>query len=90
MDEFRSIKDSNSVITISNTIHKIFNSLRANKAKSEEKFLKELDFLKTNSKSENIRVQQLVCQALLKLAETNTLEISNIVSILVSALPNST
>jgi hypothetical protein len=89
MDDSNDFKDCNDIFTISVRINKVFNALRTSKAKVDDRS-KDLDYLKTHSKSENIKVQQLVCQALLRLAETNTLDISSVVTILVSALPNST
>lgn len=86
MEEIKQINQSNTVISIDNSFHKVFKSI---KSKKGENIDVELDFLKKSYNSDNLRVSHAACHTLQDLVASNLLDPGAVLNILMTLIQNS-
>lgn len=90
MDEFKTITPTSSVVRLSACLEKIFkNIVECREKKVAEHNIKEIEFLKSQCKAENIQLGLMSCQTFVRLVEHGALEPTNVLNMLISMLPNS-
>lgn len=90
MDEFKTITATTSVVKISACLEKIYKKIVESRDKKIAEFnIREIEFLKTQCKTDNIQLCLMSCQTFVRLVDNGTLETTNVLTILMSLLPNS-
>lgn len=90
MDEFKNITNASSVVKISACLEKIFKKITESREKKiSEQNIKEIEFLKTQCKSDIVQLSLLSSQTFVRLVEGGVLDASNVLTMLISMLPNS-
>lgn len=90
MEEFKSITPTTSVVKISACLEKIFRKIvESREKKIAEHNIKEIEFLKSQCKAENVQLGLMSCQTFVRLVEDGVLEANNVLPMLLSMLPNS-
>uniref|UniRef100_A0A0K8W5U7 Uncharacterized protein KIAA1797 n=1 Tax=Bactrocera latifrons TaxID=174628 RepID=A0A0K8W5U7_BACLA len=90
MDEFKNITNASSVVKISACLEKIFKKITESREKKiSEQNIKEIEFLKTQCKSDLVQLSLLSSQTFVRLVEGGVLDASNVLTMLISMLPNS-
>ncbi|TMW54602.1 hypothetical protein DOY81_000396 [Sarcophaga bullata] len=90
MEEFKTITPTTSVVRLSACLEKIFkNIVECREKKVVEHNIKEIEFLKSQCKAENIQLGLMSCQTFVRLVEHGALEPTNVLTMLISMLPNS-
>lgn len=90
MDEFKNITKTSSVVKISACLEKIFKKITESREKKiSEQNIKEIEFLKTQCKSDIVQLSLLSSQTFVRLVEGGVLDASNVLTMLISMLPNS-
>ncbi|XP_036330695.1 focadhesin isoform X1 [Rhagoletis pomonella] len=90
MDEFKNITPASSVVKISACLEKIFKKIAESREKKiAEHNIREIEFLKTQCKSDIVQLSLLSSQTFVRLVEDGVLETTNVLTMLISMLPNS-
>lgn len=90
MEEFKTITPTTSVVKISSCLEKIFKKIvESREKKVAEHNIREIEFLKSQCKAENVQLGLMSCQTFVRLVEQGTLEATNVLTMLISILPNS-
>ncbi|XP_055903547.1 focadhesin [Eupeodes corollae] len=90
MDEFKSVTKNSSVVKISALLEKIYAKICESKEKKVlEHNIKEIEFLKTQCKSDIIQLSLMSSQTFVRLVESGILDVNNVLVMLISMLPNS-
>lgn len=90
MDELKQLTHPKSVLPLANVLQKISQSIKRQKVDEnvKESAIKEIDFLKEQCLSENMRLSLLSCQSLYCLVEDGVLQPANVLTMFMSMLSN--
>lgn len=90
MEEFKTITLTSSVVKISSCLEKIYNKIcESREKKIAEHNIKEIEFLKTQCKADNVQLSLMSGQTFVRLVEAFVLDGTNVLNMLISMLPNS-
>lgn len=90
MNDFVGITSASSVVKISACLEKIVKKITESREKKiSEQNIKEIEFLKTQCKSDIVQLSLLSSQTFVRLVEGGVLDVSNVLTMLISMLPNS-
>ncbi|XP_054738993.1 focadhesin [Anastrepha obliqua] len=90
MEEFKSLTPASSVVKIAACLEKIFKKITESREKKiAEHNIKEIEFLKTQCKSDIVQLSLMSSQTFVRLVEDGVLETSNVLAMLISMLPSS-
>lgn len=90
MNDFVDITSASSVVKISACLEKIVKKITESREKKiSEQNIKEIEFLKTQCKSDIVQLSLLSSQTFVRLVEGGVLDVSNVLTMLISMLPNS-
>lgn len=87
MEEIKFLSTKSSYVLSSQALEKLCKNIRTQKQKIPEKNIKEIDFLRDLSMSDNIEMCLVAHQAFVCMVDNGTLELANVLSMFVSMLP---
>lgn len=90
MEELKHLTHPRSLLPLTNVLEKIVQSIKRQKLNDnvKEDAIKEIDFLKEQCLSENVRLSLLSCQSLYCLVESGVLQPANVLTMFISMLSN--
>ena len=90
MEEFKALTPTSSVVKLSACLEKIYKKIYDScEKKIPEHSIKEIEFLKSQCRAENVQLSVMACQTFVRLVEDDILESGSVLPMLLSMLPNS-